>query len=215
MKHFLYVSWFVAALMMPRDLSAVVISSGDGTGNTTAPADDPGWANVGAIGSFSGVYLGDRWVLTAVHIGASAITLDGNSYAVEGGTSVQLQNPGGLGLTANTDLLMYRITTDPGLPSLTISSGVPAGGSSVVMIGNGRNRQTTTTFWDDATNPWTETVEASADREGYKFDTGNTMRWGENVLSTSSGSPVVSVNAGFGDVVSLFTTFDKTGETHG
>ena len=192
----------------------VIISSGDGSGNTTAPADDPGWSNVGARGSLSGVYLGNRWVLTGFHVGAGSLTLNGTTYGAEAGTSVRLTNPGGLGLSANTDLLMYQLDTDPLLPSLTISSAFPASGTDVALIGNGRNRAEDKTFWDDATNPWTETPEAGSDQEGFKWDSGNTMRWGENAVGDIGGNVLVNVDAGFGDVLSLFTVFDKTGKTH-
>ena len=59
---------------------AAVIAAGDGTGNTTAPADDPGWDSVGHAGGLAGVYLGDRWVLTANHVGERAITFGGITY---------------------------------------------------------------------------------------------------------------------------------------
>lgn len=37
----------------PRSAGAVLLSAEDGTGNTTAPADDPGFANVGLRGDLS------------------------------------------------------------------------------------------------------------------------------------------------------------------
>ena len=55
----------------------MIIASGDGTGNTTAPADDPGFAHVGNRGGLTGVYLGRRWVLTANHVGEGDIELLG------------------------------------------------------------------------------------------------------------------------------------------
>lgn len=205
---------FLFVTVQPEVLG-VIISSGDGIGNTTAPADDPGWSNVGARGSsLSGVYLGNRWVLTGFHVGAGSLTLGGTTYSAEAGTSVRLTNPGGLGLSANTDLLMYQLSTDPLLPSLTISSSNPATGTDVTLIGNGRNRSATKTFWDDATNPWTETIEAGSDREGFKYDSGNTMRWGENTIGDIGGNVLVNVDAGFGNVLSLFTVFDEIGKTH-
>jgi hypothetical protein len=38
-------------LSLVTHVSAVIIASGDGSGNTTAPPDDPGFANVGIRGS--------------------------------------------------------------------------------------------------------------------------------------------------------------------
>ena len=70
----------------------MVIDTEFGTGNTNAPADDPGWANVGVLGIGNGVYLGDRWVLTAAHVGAGEIVLAGTTYAAEDGSAVQLTN---------------------------------------------------------------------------------------------------------------------------
>jgi hypothetical protein len=38
---------FLPALLLPAAAAAVLIDSGDGTGNTTAPSPDPGWDHVG------------------------------------------------------------------------------------------------------------------------------------------------------------------------
>jgi hypothetical protein len=80
---------------------AVVINSATGTGNTNAPADEPGWANVGFLGGGTGLYLGSSWVLTASHVGAGSITLGGIPYAALPGSTVQLTNntPGKTTLT--------------------------------------------------------------------------------------------------------------------
>lgn len=44
------------ALALAASASAVIIDSGDGTGNTTAPVpDDPGWSNVGNRTGLTGV----------------------------------------------------------------------------------------------------------------------------------------------------------------
>ena len=39
----------VLALSWGAPAGAVIIASGDGTGNTSAPLDDPGWAHVGKL----------------------------------------------------------------------------------------------------------------------------------------------------------------------
>ena len=51
--------------------AAVIIDSGDGTGNTGAPPDDPGWDNVGTRGGMTVVYVDNGWVVTAAHVGMS------------------------------------------------------------------------------------------------------------------------------------------------
>ena len=59
---------------------AAAILVDDGNGNTTAPADDPGWQSVGRVGGLNGVYLGYGWMITANHV------------AVVPGTVVSLAN---------------------------------------------------------------------------------------------------------------------------
>ncbi len=199
--------------------TAVVVSTT--TENTSAPADDPGWANVGN----TGVYLGNRWVLTAFHVGAGNINFGSQTYSPLPGSEVRLHNPSGAGLTDFTDLLLYRLTADPGLPSLSISSTAPPVGASVILIGDGRDRQASETHWnvDKSTNPWTWTVAPQGqpgDYQGFLTDANAVKRWGTNVIE----SPVPRYSAvrygdhglvaslgSSGDVVSLFTQFDKTG----
>ncbi|HXV37507.1 MAG TPA: hypothetical protein VEC18_10175, partial [Myxococcota bacterium] len=67
----------------------MLIESGDGSGNTSAPADDPGWAHVGTRNNLSVVYLGRRWVLTANHVGVGNVTIDGQTYSPVPGSAVQ------------------------------------------------------------------------------------------------------------------------------
>ncbi|MDQ6631985.1 MAG: S1 family peptidase [Verrucomicrobiota bacterium] len=156
---------------------AVIVFGGTGTQNTTAPPDDPGWNNVGVIGGgATGVYLGNSWVLTANHVGAGSIVLAGTNYNPSG-SSVRLKNPN----NTDADLLLYQILGNPLLPSVRISSNTPANGSSVTMIGFGRNRDPNITKWD---NNWLESPTGT--REGYKWAPGNTMRWGQNTIIGSA-----------------------------
>ncbi len=52
------------ALAWGGPAAAVIIASGNGTGNISAPPDDPGWDNVVNLTGLTGVYLGNGWVLT-------------------------------------------------------------------------------------------------------------------------------------------------------
>ena len=120
------VAMLLAAILVAccgRPAAALIVVPPGSNDNTSAPTDDPGWLNVGD----NGVYLGNRWVITAAHVGAQTTTFPGipGSFAVVPESAVQLQNPSGFGLTTSTDLLMYRLTTDPGLPSLVIASSTP------------------------------------------------------------------------------------------
>jgi len=203
---------FLAALFLSLTPAAhaVVINTLSGNGNTNAPADDPGWANVGYINGASGIYLGAGWVLTAAHVGAGTITFSGTSYAPLAGTTVQLTN-NTIGRTTNTDLLMFQLASAPaGLGPLTLASSAPTLGTGVTMIGAGRNRDAFTT-WNVNTNttPWTWTVTSSnVNAAGYTTKTNSAMRWGTNMISASDFW--VDATNGSPDVKSFATVFTDT-----
>ena len=67
-------------LLLVQTASAVIIDSGDGTGNTSAPSPDPGWDHVGVASGLTAVYLGDGWVLTAAHVGVGPVDFGGTLY---------------------------------------------------------------------------------------------------------------------------------------
>ena len=126
----------IALLSLAASASAVIIDSGDGTGNTTAPVPDPGWRNVGNCHGLTGVYLGGKFVLTASHVGPGSIVLDGVTYVYVPGTAVQLDN----GDSTYADLLMFEIYPEPPLPALSIPTLPPVVGTAVIMAGNGLDR---------------------------------------------------------------------------
>jgi Trypsin len=168
----------VGAAVVADSAQAVIISAGNGSGNTSAPADDPGWANVGARGSGSAIYLGNRWVLTANHVGAGSTVFQGVAYGAVPDSQIQLVNPAGIGFNAPTDLLLYRIDGSPPLPSLTIDTVVPGVGSDVVLIGRGRDRSPNASYW---TSTWVSSPTPST-YTGFGWGTSNTMRWGTNTI---------------------------------
>lgn len=185
----------VASLALPLGASAVVIVTGDGTGNTTAPADDPGFANVGVTSTgHSGVYLGDGWVLTANHVGPVAITLKGVSYPPVVGSVVRLDNPSG----PQPDLIVYRINGFPALPAVVLSSGAPSTPDELLCIGNGWNRTASQTSWN--TN-WQEAPPPVY--SGFKRGVGKSLRWGRNRVNATN----VDVN----DTRSITVAFDQAG----
>ena len=188
-----------------------MINSESGTGNTNAPTDDPGWANMGLINGASGIYLGAGWVLTAAHVGLGSISIGGISYNPLSNSLVTLTNTT-VGRTTNTDLVMFQLTSQPaGLGSLTLASTAPTLGAPVTMIGAGRDRREALTQWDVDINvtPWSWAVTNSGGNfAGYQTLETSAMRWGTNTVSTDELWVTVQVEATLRDVRSFATMFD-------
>ena len=133
----------LAALALAQPAGAVIIDSGDGTGNTSAPSPDPGWTHVGLRSGLNGVYLGYGWVVTAAHVGAGPIEIDGVTYPDVPGSTVWILHSG----STYADLIAYRIHPAPrGLAALEIPTATPAVGTDVRMIGWGRSRGASTSW---------------------------------------------------------------------
>jgi hypothetical protein len=200
----------VAAACLGPSASAVIIVGGNGSGNISAPSPDPGWDHVGlCFGSSGGgtaIYLGNQWVLTADHVGAGSVTFGSTTYGMVSGSAVRLQNAD----LSYTDLLMFRISSDPGMSALAISSTAAAQNWAITMIGDGLDRATDLTTWYVHThvNPWDWReawfAEANATADGYKWGSGRTQRWGTNVIS----DPGVTASYGYGDVSGFGAAFD-------
>lgn len=195
----------------PATSWGVVILTADGTGNTTAPPDDPGWANVGVRGIGNGVYLGGGWVLTAAHVGAGEIVLAGTTYAAAPGSAVQLTNAGAAGRSATTDLMLYRLITMPaGMAPVTIAATSPAAGAPVTMIGSGLDRGAFTEWTvNQSATPWAWTeVSSGGTFAGYKTASTRQMRWGTNAISANDLWVAASDLDPPLDVKSVGTLFD-------
>ncbi len=144
---------------------SVIIASGNGSGNASAPAQDPGWGNVATHASgLSAVYLGNGWVLTANHVGFGDVVLAGARYAAVPGSQHRLVNPDG----STADLLLYRIDAFPPLPSIPIAALPPELGRAMTLIGAGRNR--------GAATSWMHI-------RGFLWGSGSSMRWGTAPVS--------------------------------
>lgn len=149
---------------------AVLISTGDGTGNTTAPPNDPGFTHVGVVNGLSGVYVGNGWVLTANHVGEHPILLDGAGYEPVPGSRVRFEDAS----QTPADLIAYKLVETPPLPDLTIASSPRAVGEDVTLIGNGRNR--------GAATSWTHPPSGIL-LDGWAWGSGREIRWGTNSIS--------------------------------
>ncbi len=157
----------VALAGLPLPASATLLATATGAENTSAPPDDPGWDNVGLRSLLTAVYLGNRWVLTANHVGFGDVDFGGITYTAVPNSKVRIQNED----FTNADLQMFKIMQAPPLPPLEIRTTTPAMGSTVVLIGHGRNRGTPTTYMG---------------LSGWEWGPGQTMRWGSNLVLNPS-----------------------------
>lgn len=176
--------------------SAVLLRDGDGTQNTTAPADDPGWENVGRIYSpragvdNSAVLVANGWVLTANHNIASSDPLITSSYSLEFSGTTSHVVPNSLvhfSPTPGIDLALLRIHPIPTIPNIAVAASPPSVGTAVVMIGRGHDRLGGVTTYNGYS--------------GFFWDLAHwTRRWGSNTVSSSAAG-------GFQ------TVFDQSGDT--
>ena len=166
-------------LLLAVPAAALVIESGDGQGNTTAPADDPGWAYVGRVSGLSGIYLGNGWMLTANHVTVSDPEIGGVVYPVVPGTTVQLHNAD----SSLADLKVFRIDPSPNLPLLRIRATTPPNNTDLTFVGEGLTRGAATVWMGVS---------------GYLWSQASGKRWGTNkVTGTGSASGTASFSANF------------------
>lgn len=175
-------------LLLAPSAEALVLDSGDGQGNTTPPADDPGWSFVGRVGGPTGVYLGNGWVLTANHVGTNPVDFDGIAYPVVPGSTIQLQNPD----TSFADLKVFRIDPYPDLGLLPIRATTPPVNAYLTFIAVGLSRGAATSWM--GINGWL-----------WGATTGK--RWGTNRLTaTGIANGTLGFSASFTHVGTMGST---------
>ena len=187
---------------------AVILSGDDGTQNSTSSGAGDGWKYVSSFtnnyGTASAIYLGNfygqYWAIRPNHTTAPASQLTFNSVNVNvvAGTAVRVLNdPNDPG--SGTDLVLFRVDADPGLAQLNLVDSPLSTGSALRLIGNGRNREASLTRWAETSNPM------AAQYSGYKWDTGNTMRWGNNNIEAYGEN----MNYGQGPLDYFISDFDN------
>jgi hypothetical protein len=137
-------------------------------------------------------------------------------YAVSNPTTIQSESGQTISLadsrgTYFTDLQLFRINGDPGLPALTIASQplpntfTPGTAPEVVAIGRGRGRATGETHWNvtvipngdpDGSDHWTWTSTTGAGNyQGYGWDGIVAKRFGTNRLTDPATTNYVDLFA--------------------
>jgi len=196
----------LAGLLLASVAAGVVIEAGDGSGNTSEPGDDPGFANVGiASNSLSGIYIGDRWVLTAHHVGEPpTFTFGGIPYATVTGSRTRLETSPGVG----ADLALIRLEQAPPLPALEIATTGPAPNDVVTLIGNGRSREASRTCWNSSFTEVSCGMGPPPAYEGFVAAGVRVLRWGRNQVTVVGNDETIP---GSGTSRVFETRFDESG----
>jgi hypothetical protein len=161
------VAVIATALALALPARALVVD-GDPELEQRAPGRDTGFEHVGKIGGTTGVYLGGGWVLTAAHVGAGPLALDGSSYPAVPGSWVALR---GAGSAKIPDLGLFRVDPRPTLPDLAIARRGPRTGEPVLLVGCGHGRG--------------ERIEWEG-RSGFRWVSPNVRRWGINRVAATA-----------------------------
>lgn len=178
----------MALLISSLTLRAVEVNNGI---QTTAPTGSDinnwgsgwgsvsisGWDYVGNLNGASCVYLGNGWVITAGHVGAGNVTINGVDCTAVAGSTHTLLNPN----SSNADLIIFQITGDTQLPALTLANGVSIG-ATVAMIGYGDDALHTEKSWGENTVTLNNTLATDSDNGistvVFGTDYGTSMAWG-------------------------------------
>jgi hypothetical protein len=124
------------------------------TGNTSAPADDFGFAHAGRLNGSTAVYLGYGWVLTATHVGTGTVQLNGLDYSFVAGSDRILLDPTGRAPMGQADLRLFKVRNANGLtprmaPLVISETSLLLDGADrpVTMVGGGVGRYNEPWAW--------------------------------------------------------------------
>lgn len=209
---------------------ALVVVPPESNVNLSPPNAQIPWDHVGNYG----IYLGHRWVLTAHHLHAQQVSIANVQYFAQPGSTVRLRNAD----NTFTDMEMFYLTADPGLPPISIATSTPAVGMEVTFIGDGKTVGDEK-YWNvtqNATPPpnyiWNPVTESDPyNRSGYGTTTPLKF-WGTNVVEDDQGFEDIFPDEPDPDhtvviedpnpnpllssfTVSFFTEFDAAGITDG
>ena len=161
--------WFALA----GAADAIVMSENEGFGISQDGPVASGHVGTVAGGGLTVVYLGEGWVLTASHVGAQAVEIDGRVYQKAPDPIVQIYNDD----RTEADLIAYRILGNPDLPDLPpleISEQTPTKGAFAILAGAGREKGSENRSL------------AGALRRIWRGHADATPRWGTNTIAGTS-----------------------------
>jgi hypothetical protein len=144
---------------------ALVVESEPDDANIQAPSPDPGWANLGRHEGKAAIYLGNGWVITALHLGAGDVVFGAINHRALPESIRRLGRGDG---PPDADLVVFRIEPHPDLPELPIRPTPPGVGDRALLIGSGSNRGEPLT-WNG--------------RKGWTWGPVSRPRWGTNLVS--------------------------------
>lgn len=200
---------------------ALIVTTTSPLNTTQPPPDDPGWNNTTISGTSNRnfTYLGNGWAISAWHVGPDigqppneqVLSFSTGNYSIIPNQNYIVPNQAGSGLSAQTDLRLVRLSSDPGLPSVTIAqtpltnANLGQSVADVTFVGIGRTREATAATWEG--------------HQGYYAQSDNTKRWGRNQIAsedplfgTTDSDLRGTVNIGTAEdprhIVSMFTRFD-------
>ena len=162
-------------LFSPFDQArAIVFFSQGNDANLTSPAGGLPWDNVvqmqsptGPIGT--GVYLGNRYVLTAGHVGPlTSVKVGFVNYLLDSSPAVAI---------GTADMKLVRLASDPGLGGVRLNSNPSADGGAAHLVGYGVGRAPSSLL---GTSPVTWGDSSTA-----------TKRWGTNFVDGAIGAALV------------------------
>lgn len=178
---------------------AIILYGHDNSTNITDPANGIPWKNVAkmeagaGVTSGSGVYLGNKFVITANHVAVDRVVIDGTTFFVDtafsAGGFVAGQHQVG-----TADIKILRLVSDPfdtvsGLSTITLNaSTVQDLNRSSFLVGYGAGKG----------------LEVSGQGWNWDASTAGVQRWGTNTTENT----VVSVGVSPNVTVSLTTAFD-------
>lgn len=162
-------------LFSPFDQArAIVFFSQGNDANLTSPGGGLPWDNVvqmqsptGPIGT--GVYLGNRYVLTAGHVGPlTSVKVGFVDYLLDSSPAVAI---------GTADMKLVRLASDPGLGGVRLNSNPSADGGAAHLVGYGVGRAPSSLL---GTSPVTWGDSSTA-----------TKRWGTNFVDGAIGAALV------------------------